>query len=385
MNTDNNLGPQAGGSEENISQNIKEKKAVGEIHTIPARFHSGISKTGGKKKKNLPSIIIGVVALILVLGVVAAFMFQKIMGDKNTNTLVENQNQVVVDANISNQNASGNINENENTNSLLNVNSNLNENSNLNRNTNLNTNVGITLNTNSTIINSRDTDRDSLTDAEEESFGTEPNKPDTDSDGYSDGIEVAGGYNPAGIGKIQNMATIGRFANQDYSYTILYPLDWIAQSIDRSSNKEVLFTSSLAEFVEVLVTNNLSSLSAKEWYMSQYPELNSETIATFTAWDGREGVVGADTKTVYLASDDFIYIITYNFGTRAEASFRKTFEMMYKSFVIAPVTVTNSNTNQNSNGNSNSNSNSNLNLNTNTNTNSNTNSNLNANTNISGN
>lgn len=41
-----------------------------------------------------------------------------------------------------------------------------------------------------------DSDQDNLTDAEEKTYGTDPYKKDTDGDGYSDGAEVAAGYNP---------------------------------------------------------------------------------------------------------------------------------------------------------------------------------------------
>lgn len=41
-----------------------------------------------------------------------------------------------------------------------------------------------------------DADDDGLTFGEEELYGTDPMNRDTDGDGYSDGVEVAGGYNP---------------------------------------------------------------------------------------------------------------------------------------------------------------------------------------------
>ena len=50
-----------------------------------------------------------------------------------------------------------------------------------------------------------DTDEDGLTDAEEFNiYITKPGQPDTDADGYIDGIEVRGGYNPLGEGPIIN-------------------------------------------------------------------------------------------------------------------------------------------------------------------------------------
>ncbi|MEA3464242.1 MAG: hypothetical protein U9R14_04190, partial [Patescibacteria group bacterium] len=48
-----------------------------------------------------------------------------------------------------------------------------------------------------------DSDDDGLNDLEEMSkYFTDPNNPDTDSDGYSDGEEVKAGYNPKGEGKL---------------------------------------------------------------------------------------------------------------------------------------------------------------------------------------
>lgn len=41
-----------------------------------------------------------------------------------------------------------------------------------------------------------DSDQDGLTNTEEKIYGTDPNNPDTDGDGYSDGAEVRAGYDP---------------------------------------------------------------------------------------------------------------------------------------------------------------------------------------------
>jgi hypothetical protein len=42
----------------------------------------------------------------------------------------------------------------------------------------------------------QDSDNDGLSDAEEKVYGTDTRNPDTDGDGYTDGAEVLGGYNP---------------------------------------------------------------------------------------------------------------------------------------------------------------------------------------------
>lgn len=49
-----------------------------------------------------------------------------------------------------------------------------------------------------------DPDEDELTNAEERFYGTDPNNPDTDGDGYLDGEEVRDGYDPLGPGKLDS-------------------------------------------------------------------------------------------------------------------------------------------------------------------------------------
>ncbi|PLX28086.1 hypothetical protein C0583_02540 [Candidatus Parcubacteria bacterium] len=48
-----------------------------------------------------------------------------------------------------------------------------------------------------------DTDGDLLIDEREDELGTDKNNPDTDGDGYGDGVEVANGYNPKSEGKME--------------------------------------------------------------------------------------------------------------------------------------------------------------------------------------
>ena len=45
-------------------------------------------------------------------------------------------------------------------------------------------------------------EKDGLFDEEESVYGTNVNNPDTDGDGYKDGEEVDGGFNPTGPGKL---------------------------------------------------------------------------------------------------------------------------------------------------------------------------------------
>ncbi|MBP9827674.1 hypothetical protein KBC55_00795 [Patescibacteria group bacterium] len=59
-----------------------------------------------------------------------------------------------------------------------------------------------------TSINNPDSDNDGLGDREEiQVYKTNPLNPDTDGDTYSDGVEVQGGYNPNGEGKLLQVPT----------------------------------------------------------------------------------------------------------------------------------------------------------------------------------
>lgn len=54
------------------------------------------------------------------------------------------------------------------------------------------------------IINSSlDTDYDGLSDSQEYEYKTNPLNPDSDGDGYKDGVEIKNGYNPLGQGRLQ--------------------------------------------------------------------------------------------------------------------------------------------------------------------------------------
>ncbi|MCA9391198.1 MAG: hypothetical protein KC582_03005 [Candidatus Magasanikbacteria bacterium] len=51
------------------------------------------------------------------------------------------------------------------------------------------------------IDSSLDSDSDSIPDTEEARYGTDPNKADTDGDGFNDADEIKNGYNPLGEGR----------------------------------------------------------------------------------------------------------------------------------------------------------------------------------------
>jgi hypothetical protein len=197
-----------------------------------------------------------------------------------------------------------------------------------------------------------DTDNDGLTDEEEKIYQTNALKPDTDGDGYTDGVEALNLYNPIGFkpNRLIDSNTVKVYLNPTYKYSIYYPLDWVAQSVD-ANNQEVMFTSPTGEFVQVTVEDNSLKMAVTDWYLAQAPGVAAIDLKPVTTKEKIEGIVSPDALMAYIPYSDKIYIIKYDIGTRAEVNFFQTFQMMSNSFrtvgeIETPVIVTPATTTQ---------------------------------------
>ncbi len=360
-----------------------------EIHTMPERFmgntRSPLSgapapkKSGGNSKKLIIAIAI---IVVVALGAGAALLFTGVLNKNAANTsntnLVVNTPTTNVNAN-SNANVNTNANSNVNTNGNSNANTNANLNGNANSNGNSNSNANV--NSNPSTPNSVDSDKDSLTDAEELILGTNPSVADSDSDGFLDGNEVKLGYNPKGKGKLVDSGLVSTFMNGLYGASVLYPKGWSASP--RSSTEELFTNPAGDEFISFSVVENPARLTAKQWYVTQVPGIDVTSLNDITSWDGKSvGIQSLDGLAYYFANGSQIYVVSLSFGLKPTVDSRTTFEMLARSLVVDPTKVNlNANTNSALNLNLNTNSATNLNANTNSGTNLNTNSNTNANAN----
>ena len=121
------------------------------------------------------TIIVSIIGILVIGAGTAAFIF---FGRNETVSSLTNQSVIVTNTNsLVNNNASNSIFPSENSNTST-------ANLNVNNSANSNANAGL------------DSDNDGLTDAQEKIYGTNANNPDTDGDGYTDGNEVKGGYDP---------------------------------------------------------------------------------------------------------------------------------------------------------------------------------------------
>jgi hypothetical protein len=352
--------------------NNDQAKKSARIYAMPEKFFTNDNRGGGGGKNKVLIIMI-IVLVVLLLAGGAYFVIQKYMLS-NTNENENSNINIVTNSNTNNANTNKNSNSNLNT-TNSNTDSALNVNLFANANTNLNTNTS--LNTNTVVSASQDTDSDGLTDIEEGLYGTNVSIPDTDADGFSDGQEVANGYNPTGTGKLEDSSAVRLYTDSTDGYSLLYPATWVP-SDDPQNTRGKMFTAS-GEFVEVSVQENPARLSARDWYLTKSPGIDSAQIMSMTNWNKTlSGVLSLDGLTAYYTKGDKAYMIAYNINILTQANYKTTFKMMYSSFVLGSTTT---NTNQSNNSNTSANLNHNTNTSSNANHNTNTSSNLNHNSN----
>ena len=341
-----------------------------EIHVMPTKFHKYL----GVKRGGLGKVILIGSSILFVLGGTAlgALYYLNLLGPKPAARPVLNLNQPVnvnlnqninqananlnqananLNANLNqnqNINANLNVNQNENLNVNLNANANANFNANLNLNQNINQNVNLNLNTNVnapsaqpviTYKSSLDSDSDGLTDVEEDIYGTEKRKPDTDGDGYLDGAEVLNLFNPkvGGGALLETSGLVNKYTNPLFNYEILQPSIWLAKPTDESL-REVIFQSSTGEYVEVLVADNPDKLDLVQWYLKESPAADLNQLQKETTKGGYQALSSADRLNYYLLdtqNPDKVYVITYNIGDKKEVNFLTTFLMMKNSFKLS--------------------------------------------------
>lgn len=180
---------------------------------------------------------------------------------------------------------------------------------------------------------SADSDADGVTDVEEEMLGTNPTLPDTDGDTYPDQTELLHLYNPIGIApqRLMDAKLVNTYINPDLNYLIYYPKDWIPGALD-AAKREVLFTASTGEYVEVRAVPFPAGQPFPEWFAQN---LAGEDLTKYVPFKNRfmvSGIMSPDNTVALISDGANIYVVYYNGGSRAEINYRTTFRMMVESF-----------------------------------------------------
>lgn len=236
---------------------------------------------------------------------------------------------------------------------IENLNEEINENLNINLNANINAELNANLNVppavapvqpvTRTLPFTQDTDQDKLTDLEEDVYGTDSKRPDTDGDGHLDGNEVVNLFNPAQLAPsaLEDSGLVKIFPNEKWGYFVSFPAKWVSRPID-ADQREVMFTSALGEFVDILIQDNPKKLSVAEWYAQQSPGINPNQLEVFVTKRGMRGVRSIDGLTVYLVPDapdqgTVVYTVSYNAGTATAYNYISSWQMMINSFRVSRV------------------------------------------------
>jgi hypothetical protein len=183
------------------------------------------------------------------------------------------------------------------------------------------------------IMSSLDNDNDGLTDQEEFLIGTKATVMDSDGDGYADGSELSNFYSPTQSSiKLEESNFTAVYNNEMYGYNLLYPKNWLADSIDQEDTNDVMFTSNNNEFVNVFIENKSSGESVVDWYL----RLNPKAIRTQLKYYNNNYTIpvveSVDGFTVFIAKQDMVVVINYSIGQKEEAFYPNMFKMMVDSF-----------------------------------------------------
>lgn len=189
------------------------------------------------------------------------------------------------------------------------------------------------------LVSSRDSDADLLTDVEEELFGTDPNLPDTDFDGWPDGWEIVHLYDPVqgNARRLIESPLVTAFTNDPYGYAVLYPNTWVAQAVDSQDMKDVLLTSATGEFIQITVEpygNQATSTLEESYLRTKYPGGSTYTLHALDNKFNVRGLQTADGLTVFLEGHNALYVVRYMPGLRSEINFKRTMAMLVAGFLV---------------------------------------------------
>lgn len=187
-----------------------------------------------------------------------------------------------------------------------------------------------------TLRSSIDTDFDGLTDKEEtDLYRSDAQRPDTDADGFLDGLEVLNLYNPAANAptKLSDTGVVVEYRDSTFGFLLLVPNTWTKRVLD-AGRGSVTFTASTGEFVQIYVEENPGEKTLADWYLERSPGVERGELEALTTKQGYLALKSPDRLTTYIAFGARVVIVAYQPGEVAELNFRRTAEMVVNSFRV---------------------------------------------------
>jgi Bacterial TSP3 repeat len=179
-------------------------------------------------------------------------------------------------------------------------------------------------------VSTVDSDADGLTDAEEKIIGTDPNKADTDGDGYLDLAELKSDYDPLVPG--QKNATTSKIITYkiDSKATLIYPASW---DVTRSDiNSTIIFADSDKAFIQLNYQDNPGKINPKIWFNEQFSGITPGEAITGDTW---QGFYSQDGLAAYIFNKDLSKIYSFSCSPlTSDASSVTFFHLMVKTLLI---------------------------------------------------
>ncbi|HYE59792.1 MAG TPA: hypothetical protein VEA18_01245 [Candidatus Kapabacteria bacterium] len=180
---------------------------------------------------------------------------------------------------------------------------------------------------------STDLDIDSLTDIEEDLFGTDSATYDSDEDGYYDGQEVANLYNPKGKApvKIIDSGLVQEYVHPTFQYRVYYPSGWEVAAVDSSAN-QVIFSAITGDYIEVRSYKKEVNETFSAWFGRVAVDQSFTDLEKFENRFSIEGYRRGDSVVAYFEKDQMVYVFLYHSAGSTIIPFRHVMNMMVQSF-----------------------------------------------------
>ena len=178
-----------------------------------------------------------------------------------------------------------------------------------------------------------DFDRDMLTDAEEEAFGTDPAVWDTEKDGYYDGQEVFNLYNPLGMAPVRliDSGAILEYSNSIFNYRFYYPKGWTVAAVD-AEGRQIVITSANGDYIEVRALAKLPNDDFNTWFARNITGQNITDLLQITNRFEVSGWKRRDDLVAYFMGSNETFVILYHPLSGGPVAYRHIAQMVAQSF-----------------------------------------------------
>ncbi len=175
-----------------------------------------------------------------------------------------------------------------------------------------------------------DLDSDGLTDSEEVVFGSNPQLPDTDGDGYLDANEVFNLYAPVvRAPSILLTQAMMQTVSSTVGWQALAPKAWTVERSQESSDVVIRVPS--GEVFVLKIEPNPTKQDIRAWVAQSRGSRVDQVVELRSNKYGLPFYLGPDRLTAFIPWDDRVLSVSYQLGMQVFVNYRTTFGMLLNS------------------------------------------------------